>query len=167
MEQDKLNFAKNCKIAEKGFKTRKKMLKDMAIAFAVPGLFVIILSTVFPIVLTILAFEVLLYGSFATYAHLCNCEDIKKCNVETTNFTYKDYKQMKKSGELVRLYQQIEEIKNKQSEEMYSHYSEFIKNNINTTIKTSSFKNNNKSEVKLNDSMNEIDKNTHYSSENF
>ena len=103
MDQNKLKFARNCKRAEIGFKNRKKLLKDSAIAFIFPAIFAIIMSILLnPLLLGVLIFEVLLYGSFATYTHLCNRDDIKKCNVGTTNFTYKDYKQMKKSGELAR-----------------------------------------------------------------
>ena len=89
MEQDKLKFAKNCKMAEIGFKNRKKILKDAGIAFTFPAIFAIIMSILLnPILLSVVLFEVLLYGAFATYAHLCNRDDISKCNVGTTNFTY-------------------------------------------------------------------------------
>ena len=139
MDQNKLKFARNCKRAEIGFKNRKKLLKDSAIAFIFPAIFAIIMSILLnPLLLGVLIFEVLLYGSFATYTHLCNRDDIKKCNVGTTNFTYKDYKQMKKSGELDRLYQQIDEEMQKEAQEMYPQYLEFISGKRYTPVVTTS-----------------------------
>lgn len=139
MEQDKLNFAKNCQRAEIGFKNRKRLLRDFAVTCIFPAGFAIIMSILLnPIILSVVLLEVLLYGSFATYAHLCNCDDIKKCNVGTTNFTYKDYKQMKKSGELDKLYQQIEDIEKQEAKEMYSQYLEFCKGKSYTSVKIDS-----------------------------
>jgi len=141
MEQDKLKFAKNCKIAEKGFKNRKKLLKDIGIRFIFPAIFAIIMSTTFPIIWAVFACITALYGSFVFYAHLCNVNDINQCGKEI-NFTYKDYKQMKKSGELERLYKQIEEMQKQEANEMYSQYLDFVKGKTYTSVKTSSIESN-------------------------
>ena len=142
MEQDKLKFAKNCKIAEEGFKNRKKLLRDFSIACIFPAAFAVFMSIfTSPIILTVLMIEVLLYGSFATYAHLCNRDDINKCGKEY-NLTYADYKQMKKSGELERLYKQIEEMQKQEANEMYSQYLDFVKGKTYTSLKTSSIESN-------------------------
>ena len=65
MEKDKLNFAKNCKRAEKGFKSRKKLLKDAGIAFIFPAIFAIIMSITFPVLWAVFACFIALYSSFA------------------------------------------------------------------------------------------------------
>ena len=135
MEQDKLKFAKNCKRAEIGFKNRKKLLKDAGIAFIFPAIFAIIMSITFPIIWAVFACITALYGSFVFYAHLCNVNDINQCGKEI-NFTYKDYNQMKKSGELVRLYKQIEEMQKQEANEMYSQYLDFVKGKTYTPVKT-------------------------------
>ena len=57
-------------------------------------------------------------------------------------FTYTDYKQMKKSGELERLYKQIEEMQKQEANEMYSQYLDFVKGKTYSTIKTSSIESN-------------------------
>ena len=136
MEQDKLNFAKNCKYTETGFKSRKKLLKRMGISFIFPAIVAICMSIVYPVFLGIVFFEVLLYGSFATYAHMCNRDDINECNVGSTNFTYKDYKEMKKSGELDKLYQHIEELNKKEAEKNYQQYLRFVEGKSYTPVKT-------------------------------
>lgn len=155
MDKDKLKFAKNCKMAEIGFKNRKKLLKDAGIAFTFPAIFAIIMSILLNLILlSVVLFEVLLYGAFATYAHLCNRDDISKCNVGTTNFTYKDYKQMKKSGELDKLYQKVEEMNKQEAEENYQRYLEFVNGKTYTPVKTSSVEN-----IQETDKDNEIENN--------
>ena len=119
----------------------------MGIAFIFPGVFAIIMSILMnPILLTVLIFEGLLYGSFATYAHLCNRDDINKCGKEY-NLTYTDYKQMKKSGELEILYKQIEEMQKQEANEMYSQYLDFVKGKSYTPVKTTDKKVKNQCEV--------------------
>ena len=49
---------------------------------------------------------------------------------------------MKKSGELERLYKQIEEMQNQEANEMYSQYLEFVKGKTYSTVKTSSIESN-------------------------
>ena len=150
MEKDKLNFVKKCKIAEEGFKNRKKLLKDTGIAFIFPAIFAIIMSITFPILWAVFAGITALYSSFIFYAHLCNVNDINQCGKET-NFTYTDYKQMKKSGELERLYKQIEEMQKQEANEMYSQYLEFVKGKTYTSVKTSSIESN--AEIKTDDDI--------------
>lgn len=136
MEQDKLNFARKCKNAEIGFKNRKKLLKDTGIAFIFPAIFAIVMSIAFPLVLAVLGLEIALYSAFILYAHHCNVNDINHSG-EEINFTYKDYKQMKNSGELETLYKQIEEIDKKEAEERYKEYLEFVKFKSYTSVNTS------------------------------
>lgn len=138
MEQDKLNFAKNYRKADTKIKNRKKLMKDLRISFIMPGIFVSILAIMKPIFLLFLLFEGVLYGTFAGYAHLYNRNDIDNCNVGNKNrIKYADYKEMKKSGELDKLIQQINEEEKQEAEKMYKEYLEFVKGKSYTSINTS------------------------------
>ena len=155
MEKDKLQFAKNYEKIKDKLRFRKKIMIDMGIAFIFPTIFIGIMAMSFPIILFLLVFEGLMYGTFAGYAHLCNRVDIDNCNKGCEKqFTYKEFKQMKKSGELENLYKQIKEMDKKEAEETYSQYLEFVKGKTYSPVKSSSVENNEEIETNKDEEIN-------------
>ena len=138
MEKDKLNFAKNCRRIEEDIKNRKKNVKGLALSLGIPFIFAILYSILNPwVAILYFIFASALFGIVCVTAHYYNRRDIDNCNIKNANqFTYTDYKQMKKSGELERLYKQIEEMQNQEATEMYSQYLDFVKGKTYTPVKT-------------------------------
>lgn len=119
---DKIKFAKNFRTKQKLFNKINKTQKELSIGAVIPAAVATAFSIINPLFLFTLLIEGVVVLPLVGFSQYRKHEIVKECNNNSgLPITYKDFKQMLKSGELENLIQQVKVNEQQEFNEQYKN----------------------------------------------